>query len=98
MKVFAVLAVANCIGFLITFIQLLIAKPTSKKVLIPIIVFSATAFALIIALDFYIEVHLSDRESHPLEIICKKSKKHGKVCKEKPNSRFKFALFVIYGE
>lgn len=80
----------NASGFLITFIQLLVAKPTSKKVLIPIVFFTSTAFMILIAVDFYLEVqlsHLPPKETLTLEKPSPKGK-----------SRFKMGYLIIYGK
>lgn len=89
MKLFLLLSVINGFGFLMTFVQLLIAKPTSKKVLVPIVFFMTSAFLILIAVDFYLEIqmtHLPPKETYTMDNPSKKGK-----------ARFKTGYLVIYG-
>lgn len=93
LKVFLGLSVIIALGFLVSFIQLLIAKPKSKKILIPVVFFTIATFAILIAVDFYLEVqltHFTPKESYT-QNVGEKSKKKGK-------SRFKTGYLVIYGK
>lgn len=94
MKIFLVLAGVHSIVFLIVTIQLFIAKPTSLKVMLPIIIVTTTAFILLIAIDFYIEFHLMHV---PPKIqytnVDKKSDKKGGKDKGKG---FKLGFLIIY--
>lgn len=90
MKSFLILSVINMFGFLFTFVQLLIAKPTSKKIICPLVFFASTAFLILIAIDFYIEIHLSHMP--PKEIFTQS--KENKSTKSK--ARFKMAYLIIY--
>lgn len=58
MKPFIAIAGVHSFGFFIVTIQLLLAKPTTMKVIIPLILVTTSAFFLLIAIDFYIEYHL----------------------------------------
>lgn len=92
MTIFIVLATANTFGFLATFIQLAIAKPTSKKLLIPIVLCTAAAFVLLIAIDFFFEFQLT--HVSPKETFTQSKDSPSK----KGKARFKMGYLVIYGE
>lgn len=80
----------NAAGFLVAFVQLMIAKPTSKKILLPIVLVTLTAFAILIAVDIHLEFNFSQvtpKESYTMESPSKKGK-----------SRFKMGYLVIHGE
>lgn len=92
LRVFLGLFVVNTIGLLITFVQLLFAKPKSKKILIPIVLFTITTFAILIATDFYLEIkmtHITPKQNYT-QTVSKEDEK-------KRKSRFKMGYFVIYG-
>lgn len=89
-KTFIILSALVAFGFLVTMTQLVIAKPTSKKALIPIVVVTSAAFVLLIAIDFFLEIrltHVSPKEALTAE-----------VSNEKGKSRFKTGYLIIYGE
>lgn len=86
---FIVLSTVNAFGFLFAFVQLLIVKPSSKKILIPIIIFTTTAFLILIALDFYLEIQLT--HVTPRKSLTAEEKSEGKT-------RFKMGYLIIYGE
>lgn len=92
LKVFLILSLINMVGFLISFVQLLISKPKSKLVLIPIVLFTVTTFAILIALDFYLEIQLTHMT--PKEIYTRSKTDPGK----KSKSRLKMGYLVIYGK
>ena len=78
------------IGFLVSFIQLLIVTPKSKKVILPIVLLTTTAFCILIALDFYLEIqltHIPPKETFTKDSTSKKGK-----------ARFKMGYLAIYGE
>lgn len=58
MKIFIVLAGIQSCAFLFTTLQLLIVKPTSLRVMMPVVIITISAFILLISIDFYIEYHL----------------------------------------
>ena len=95
MKVFLVLSFISGIGFLVTFIQLLVVKPTSTKVLIPIVIVTSMAFAVLIAIDFCLELQLARyvAANPPKVLETGKPKKKGRG-----NSGFKTVYMIIYGE
>lgn len=82
-------------GFLITFVQLLIVKPTSKKIIIPIVVVTTIAFAIMVAIDFSLELQLARHVAlNPPKVIDNgKPKKKGRG-----NSGFKTGYMIIYGK
>jgi hypothetical protein len=90
LKFFILLSVLNAFGFLATFVQLSIVKPTSRKVLIPVTLVTIAAFCLLIAVDFYLEVQLA--HSPPKETYTKGS------TDKKGKARIKIGYLVIYGE
>lgn len=55
---FIILSGFHAFAFALITIQLLVVKPKSTKVLIPLIIAVSTAFFLLVAIDFFIEVHL----------------------------------------
>lgn len=87
------MATINAFAFLLTFIQLALSKPTSRKPLIPIVLVTISAFALLIAIDFYLEFQLSHLT--PKEVLTKTEKE---IPPKKTKGRFKMGYFVIYGE
>lgn len=97
MKPFIALAGVQSFAFFIVTIQLLVAKPTSMKVIIPLVLITTSAFFLLIAIDFYIEYHLLHvtpklqyTKSHDAEDPSdEKSKK-------KKGKGFKLGFFIIY--
>lgn len=58
MRFFIIISGIQSIAFLFVTLQLLLAKPSSLKVMIPLILITITAFILLIAIDLYIEFHL----------------------------------------
>lgn len=66
LKVFLVLSVISTVGFLASFIQLLFSKPNSKKIIIPVVFFTVTTFAILIGVDFYLEIQQSNYNEHIL--------------------------------
>lgn len=88
---FIVLSILTAIAFFVTFVQLLNSKPTSKKVLIPIVLVTTFAFMILIALDFYLEIQLSHLTPKEALTSSESSSKKGK-------SRFKTGYLIIYGE
>lgn len=94
LTLFIVLLVISGIGFLLTFIQLIIVKPTSRKILIPIALITSLAFGVLIAIDFYLEYQLARyMAAHPPKVPDDgKPKKKGRG-----NSGFKTGYMIIYG-
>lgn len=92
---FIIPSAITAIGFLLTFFQLLFSKPSTKKVLVPIIVFTSVAFAILIALDFYLEFQLTHLPPPPKEVYTKTEPSHDE---KKGKTRFKMGYLVIYGE
>lgn len=98
MTIFLALLVFNTIGFLMSFIILLASKPVSNKVIWPAIFFVTVCFSLMIAIDFYIEVHMAYRkEIVPFAATYTMSKDISKD-EKKGKPRFKTAYLFIYSE
>lgn len=98
MTIFLALIVFNTIGFLVSFIMLLVAKPVSNKIIWPAIFFVTVCFSLMIAIDFYIEVHMAYRkdvvpfaQTYTMSKDISKDEKKGKP-------RFKTGYLCIYSE
>ena len=101
---FIILSGFHAFAFALITIQLLVVKPTSTKVIIPLVIVVSTAFFLLVAIDFFIEVHLlhvtpkeqltKTHDDHvpttvsPEDDQSKKPKKKGKG--------FKLGYLVIY--
>lgn len=98
MTIFLALLVFNTIGFLLSFVILLALKPVSNKVIWPAIFFVTVCFSLMIAIDFYIEVHMAYRkEIVPFAATYTMSKDISKD-EKKGKPRFKTAYLFIYSE
>lgn len=82
--VFIVFSTLNATGFLVTFIQLVLTKPKTKKVLLPVIIFTTTGFLVVIATDFYLEILLSHQ---PYQPYCMKTR-----------TKLKMGFFFIHGK
>lgn len=98
MAIFLALLVFNTIGFLLSFIMLLVLKPVSNKIIWPAIFFVTLCFGLMIAIDFYIEVHMAYRkdiipfaQTYTMAKDISKEEKKGKP-------RFKTGYLFIYSE
>lgn len=91
--VFIILATVNAFAFLVTFVQLALSKPTSRKVLIPIVLVTISAFAILIAIDFYLEIQLTHLT--PKQVL---TKTEVETPPKKTKGRFKMGYFVIYGK
>lgn len=93
MMAFIIIAGIHAVAFFIVTIQLFIAKPTSLKVIIPIILITASAFFLLIAIDFFIEyhhLHVSPRDKFT------KDKLDDDNLKKKKGKGFKMGFLIIY--
>lgn len=95
MKIFIVLAAIHSIAFFIISIHLALAKPTSLKVMLPIIFVTTTAFLLLIAIDFYIEFHLMHVTPKVLYTNVGKKPEKEKGGKDKGKG-FKLGFMIIY--
>lgn len=95
MKIFIAIAGIHSIAFLIVTFQLFLTKPTSLKVMIPIVLVTVTAFMLLIAIDFFIEFHLMHvppKEQYKSSEKVPKNESDGK----KKGKGFKMGFFIIY--
>lgn len=95
MKPFIALAGVHSLAFFIVTIQLLLAKPTSMKVLIPLILITTSAFFLLISIDFYIEYHLL-HVTPKLQYTKSDDAPSDKESKKKKGKGFKLGFLVIY--
>lgn len=98
MTIFLALIVFNTVGFLMSFIVMLVVKPVSNKIVWPAIFFVTVCFALMIAIDFYIEVHMAYRkdivpfaQTYTMAKDISEDEKKGKP-------RFKTGYLCIYSE
>ena len=98
MTIFLALLVFNTIGFLLSFIMMLVLKPVSNKIIWPAIFFVTVCFSLMIAIDFYIEVHMAYRkdivpfaQTYTMSKDISEDEKKGKP-------RFKTGYLCIYSE
>ncbi|KAL7037015.1 hypothetical protein ACKWTF_009032 [Chironomus riparius] len=98
---FIILSGFHAFAFGLITIQLVVVKPKTTKVIIPLVIVVSTAFFLLVAIDFFIEVHLlhvtpkeqltkthDDKAEMPEDDQTKKLKKKGKG--------FKLGYLVIY--
>lgn len=90
---FEILCGFHTLAFFIITIQLLIVKPKSKKVMIPLVLAVSTGFLLLVAIDFFFEVH--KLHATPKEIFTKSHTKD-ETSKKKKGKGFKSGYFVIY--
>lgn len=95
-KVFIILAAVNAFGFFISFVQLMLMKPTSKKVILPVVLCTITTFMVLIAFDFYLEI----RMAHPSDALKAQLTKTEKAAEgeEESKSRAKVGYLIIYSE
>lgn len=87
---------AQSLAFLLVTIQLFFAKPTSMKVLIPLILVTLSAFILLVAIDFYIEYHLMHMTPKDSYTKQEKEEEDDEKGKKKKGKGFKLAFLIIY--
>jgi phosphoglycerol transferase MdoB-like AlkP superfamily enzyme len=93
MIIFIVLSGFHAFAFLIISVQLLIAKPTTRKVIIPLIIAVVSAFILLVSIDFFIEFHLLHHT--PKETYSNMNKNDDEK-KKKKGKGFKMGYLIIY--
>lgn len=84
----------NALAFLVIFVQLLIVKPTSKIILVPVILNTAATFAILIGIDFFLELQMTKKVVTPKEALTKTEAPEG----EESKIRLKVGYLVIYCE
>jgi hypothetical protein len=73
-----------------------VVKPTSKKVIIPLVIVVSTSFFLLVAIDFFIEVHLLHYTPKQVLAGDQKPKVEDPTSKKKKGKGFKMGYLVIY--
>jgi len=71
-----------------------VVKPTSKKVIIPLVLVVSTSFLLLVAIDFFIEVHLL--HVTPKELLTKSDEGDDSKKGKKKGKGFKMGYLIIY--
>ena len=91
---FIILSGFHAFAFALITIQLLVVKPTSKKVIIPLFIVVSTSFLLLVAIDFFIEVHLL--HVTPKEQFTKSNESDDSKKEKKKGKGFKMGYLIIY--
>ncbi|KAG5680038.1 hypothetical protein PVAND_009569 [Polypedilum vanderplanki] len=96
MLIFIVLCGLHAFALFIITIQLFVAKPTTKKVIIPLVILIATSFVLLVAIDFFIEFHLMHLTPKAVLTQTQKKSVEDKSKDKKKGKGFKMGYLIIY--
>lgn len=98
MYIFLVLCGVHAFAYFFISIQLCLVrnKATSRKIIIPLVIAVATSFILLVAIDFFIEVHLLHMTPKQSYTQDKSIKKPEEESKKKKGKGFKLGYLIIY--